>query len=379
MKINWDIVKKEHVLQALKRFDASAEKFPEPRNTFLIVNNRSYPAKHIRGIAYKVATEHAVSKNDYSGGEETARFFRQRGFVIKRGPIKRIASRRKAIATATAVSNGVHLIGRVVLIPDRDRTMYSFAGVLRELYRSYQSTKLTFLVTQGGCIEFPWPKKISKPISVDNCTKQEMAALCASASEALRKQLSALSKKERSWLKQNVRFIAVGLDGSNAVNSIELVGIYDVRRGKVTHWTGKSHPVNSQKDRLVKVTDLETHFINLAGHKLMVLGCHDLNMFSPRSRATAKGSKHESILRMASLMKKYKPEVVLQLPHKTDSPNIWNLAWKTLEKDYASIEHYASGILYYRGGRKPRGVLQDVCDKTKKGDVMDFVLRYSNE
>ncbi len=96
----------------------------------------------------------------------------------------------------------------------------------------------------------------------------------------------------------------------------------------------------------------------------------------------------------------------MQHPHTTDTPNIWNLAWKTVEKEFPYVKHYASGIKYYNEYRygldkeadyehrklkrcwscmckgikyqdknigHSRGELNKVLEKTKKGDVIDFV------
>jgi len=37
------------------------------------------------------------------------------------------------------------------------------------------------------------------------------------------------------------------------------------------------------------------------------------------------------------------------------------------------VKHYASGIKYYNNDGTPRGALNKVLEKTKKGDVIDFV------
>ena len=83
MPTNWENVTKEHILLAIQEFDGSKEPFPNARNTFLLHNNKEYPAKHIRGMAYKIANKKEISKNDYSGGEETVNFFSQRTFKTR--------------------------------------------------------------------------------------------------------------------------------------------------------------------------------------------------------------------------------------------------------------------------------------------------------
>lgn len=83
LKHRWSEVKKEHVDTAIKMFLAEYEKHPPAQNTYLIHHGRLLPAKHIRGLAYKVAFNQEISKTDYTGGKETADFFLQRGFRIR--------------------------------------------------------------------------------------------------------------------------------------------------------------------------------------------------------------------------------------------------------------------------------------------------------
>ena len=58
-----------------------------PRSTFLVLNGKTYPAKFIRGLAYRLATGVELDPNvDYSGGTETARFFQGLGLVTQDAP-----------------------------------------------------------------------------------------------------------------------------------------------------------------------------------------------------------------------------------------------------------------------------------------------------
>ncbi|EYE87152.1 hypothetical protein Q428_14955 [Fervidicella metallireducens AeB] len=81
-KTNWKNVTREHVIKAIEIFLSENSYFPQPKNTFLIYNGNKLPAKHIRGIAYKVAFGKEISKNDYTGGIETVRFFEKLGFEV---------------------------------------------------------------------------------------------------------------------------------------------------------------------------------------------------------------------------------------------------------------------------------------------------------
>ena len=79
-KFNWKDITREDVEKAISFFEANTPDYPEPRSTFLLYNGKKYPAKHIRGMAYKVHFGQEISKNDFAGGQETVRFFERLGF-----------------------------------------------------------------------------------------------------------------------------------------------------------------------------------------------------------------------------------------------------------------------------------------------------------
>ncbi|MCB0541626.1 MAG: hypothetical protein KDE33_29235, partial [Bacteroidetes bacterium] len=62
----WDNITASDVKKAIELFDRTNENYPEPRNTFLIFNDKKYPAKHIRGLAYFIANKKEISKSEYS-------------------------------------------------------------------------------------------------------------------------------------------------------------------------------------------------------------------------------------------------------------------------------------------------------------------------
>ena len=82
-KFSWGEITSEDVIKAIHLFDEEQERYPEPRSTFLLYDGKKYPAKHIRGMAYKVHYGKEISKGDYSGGQETARFFQKLGFEVQ--------------------------------------------------------------------------------------------------------------------------------------------------------------------------------------------------------------------------------------------------------------------------------------------------------
>nr|MCR5624708.1 hypothetical protein [Lachnospiraceae bacterium] len=82
-RIKWTEITSEDVIEAIKIFNNSNIDFPEAKSTFLVYNEKKYPAKHIRGMAYKVHFGEEISKADFQGGQETVRFFEKLGFKIE--------------------------------------------------------------------------------------------------------------------------------------------------------------------------------------------------------------------------------------------------------------------------------------------------------
>lgn len=85
----------------------------------------------------------------------------------------------------------------------------------------------------------------------------------------------------------------------------ELVFLKDLRSGRLFK-TGKSYPTSGQESGLVKIVDLKTHFMGLPPGKVLVLGCHDLNVFNPRSK-NAKGWRKEVNRAFRELAQEEKP------------------------------------------------------------------------
>lgn len=173
-------------------------------------------------------------------------------------------------------------------------------------------------------------------------------------------------------------YLTLGVDvfDNSCSTHAELVGVYDTRGARFVAWTGKSYPVQWQAPSLMYCKDLESHFLVLSGVSVMLLGCHDLNIFSPRSRASAsQGTYKDQIMnKMDRLVRAHQPGVVLHHPHNTDSPRIWRVPWTGVERNILSCHTYSSGIFYgTEDGGKPRGRLDDVLAKTAKGDVENWI------
>jgi hypothetical protein len=92
--IDWIKVTADHVRQACDLYDAGAAKPKRPaKSTFLVLNGKSYPAKFIRGLAYRIATGIELDPSkDFTGGDETARCFANLGLSTSASAVPAAAS-----------------------------------------------------------------------------------------------------------------------------------------------------------------------------------------------------------------------------------------------------------------------------------------------
>jgi hypothetical protein len=174
-----------------------------------------------------------------------------------------------------------------------------------------------------------------------------------------------------------VEAVAFGVDllpDAETGASAELAVVYDFAR-RAWHVTGKSFPRGDQR-RVVRVTDLGSHFVRVAGERALVLGCHDLNIFSPRgrSRQLPNGPLADLRREMDREVRRYAPTVALQLPHGTDTPRTWTPAWNALAAR-TNLRAWASAIAFYRvGGGDERRTFEEVRSQTWGGEpCMDLV------
>ena len=197
------------------------------------------------------------------------------------------------------------------------------------VFKYHGSQKFEFLITPGGFLTFIFPPNIRHGISIPYAEKHLITSLQQEADKTINNFLKGLSTDIYIKLKEVADYFTTGIDGKNPINKqhIEFVAVFDLKQEEVIHWTGKFYPTEQQKKDLIKINDLSTHFIKLNSQNVLILGCHDLNAFSPRGQATASpnGWKKQVADRFKELCKDFNPDIVLQHPHSTDTPNIWKI------------------------------------------------------
>jgi very-short-patch-repair endonuclease len=248
--------------------------------------------------------------------------------------------------------------------------------IKRFLSKEYGKSHFEFILTSGGFLTFSFPDELQHDLDIVTAEKKNVNKLQKQAEKIIDEFFNSLQLSTFNKLKETVDYFTIGIDGFNPTNyqAIELVAIYDLKIKKVINWTGKFYPTESQKKDLIKINDLDTHFIELNKQRIAILGCHDLNVYNPRGQANANpnGWKRKLADKFKKQCTEFNPDIILQHPHTTDTPNIWNLAWRTVEKELPNVKHFASGIKYFNWNGEPRASLDKVLLKTKKGDVVDY-------
>jgi hypothetical protein len=276
-------------------------------------------------------------------------------------------------------------LARIIIAEKWNGNVTVAKKLLEKIYIKWPKCKrVKFVMTCGGFIQFDWPESISRSDIGDNKDpyKDSVNVLVKEAEKCVRFLLSdGLDKK----LREVTDYITLGIDSykekisttQNYINQlhIELVFLIDLRNNKF-YWTGKSYPTPSQENGLVRISDLKTHFFDFDNNrKVMILGCHDLSIFNPRSK-NAKGWRKEVNKQFRYLAKSLKPFCVLQHPHTTVKIRTWLNAWNQLRKILPSVEQYSGAGRYCEPDRSKSewDPLDKVLKSTKCNNTIDFIV-----
>ena len=252
--------------------------------------------------------------------------------------------------------------------------------------------KAMFAVTLGGFVvaPFPWPWEGE---SGWGSATDDFEALVGHAEEVVGE---VLTPQVLGAARGRTQFLTLGVDLNDRSGKqkmdltsrglhAEIVAIVDVEKATVVQWTGKSYPTSWQAPTLVQEVNLHSHLFECAKHRVLVLGCHDLNMFSGRAWVNmATGSpRHTRSDDMRTLTRDFRPTMILHHPHSTDAPRIWATAWSGarafLPESDVRRHIWASAIGYYNDAEDPRGTLDGVQRATRccENHVKDIVVKPS--
>jgi len=382
-----------HVEAAIARI--SREGVPPRRESTkfrVVADGQRYPPKYVISLAVAEATGRELPPQEFSGGDETNRVLESLGFTIV-GPglgmptragltlppalSPLAAARRPAPKTQMPQleAEGFQSIVRVVVQGPPVCSPRAAGEILWQAFEKWPGAGRTkFTITPGGFVVGNFPSQWYGGLAWESSSK-DLDALVRVAKPLVE---ACVTKRVLAKAKTRTRVLTIGVDLISDREHAELVAVIDCDSGEIAHWTGKSYPTGDQEALLVQVADVDSHLIEIAEEKVLVLGCHDLNMFSARARTnqSPNGVRRRRCAAMAKATARFKPTVVLQHPHSTDTPNIWRMPWSCLARDYPTVRIYASGIGYFRANEKPRRPLREVLEGTRseKG-VLDIIVR----
>ena len=360
-------ITRKSVLWALSRIDR--EGVPGGRQSTkycLIYDDRHYPPKYVYALAAECETGSALSPGDYSGGEQTNKPLRELGFTIKEC---------KVLPRVISSTRRIPAIGRLIVIRNSPGTPTAAEEMLLKAFSCWPKWfAADFLITPGGFLQCELSGDVPERTSWDS-DKKDFPHLRKTAETFVKR---VISSRLLAAATGKAKFLTIGIDLANANGTFvaELIAVINLCSGRIIRWTGKSYPTSEQERALWQVTDLESHCVNIAGYRVLVLGCHDLNMFSNRAWTNQKkGSlRRRRTTAMRRVAKHFGPDVILHHPHRTDSANIWGTAWSGAKELFNPIA-WASGILY-EDNRSPRMPLEAVRDGTRahNGPFCDIIL-----
>ncbi len=262
-----------------------------------------------------------------------------------------------------------NIFARLIIVKKWNGNIEECKSVIENVLLKWPSnTKVAYLVSCGGFIIFPWPKRITKNI-VNN---KKIELISNEAEKYIRLIMTPRMLRKISKVADYVSF---GIDSHNnryPYEEVELVALYEISTNKI-FWTGKSYPTVEQQKRLLKIANIGSHLIKTKYGNTLIMGCHDLNVFNPRVKARAKKWRKDILNNIDKLMKRKRPTTVIQHPHTTDSLHIWKSALSGLFK-YPFVKYFCSAGRYYNNGTKCRSKLEKVLSKTIKGKTIDFII-----
>ncbi|MGD0679732.1 MAG: hypothetical protein ABSC94_30470 [Polyangiaceae bacterium] len=356
----------------------------------LVFEGCHYPPKYVLALAARNAVGRDLLPDEFSGGEQTNGLFRAIGFEVARcscrgsrhdrrkRPTPDRAKAPPKPATPRAATEAETTIVRVVTngrTPDRPSAE---ERILLDVFGAHWPTgiRAKFVQTPGGFVRGEWPQVWNGRVGWDS-RKEDAYPLFANAERQL---ASVVTERVCRAAAGKAEVLTVGIDlfGGQAGAHAELVAVFDIAKRTIVRWTGKSYPTPNQERTLVQVVDLDSHFLEIARERALVLGCHDLNMYSPRGHANQSpdGLRRAKCDEMKARITLFKPTVVLQHPHSTDTPNIWRLPWLRLAREVPSARVWASGVAYFNWNGPPRAELSRVLEQTKIAgrEVSDIVI-----
>lgn len=276
------------------------------------------------------------------------------------------------------------VLARVIIDGVWDGDVVLAKALLRELFKRHAgSPKVKCLSTCGAFLTFDFPKNLTAMRDNLNPPPDATNRLIARADEVCSQLLDESTIKQ---LRSVCDYLTLGVDSRKRLVStthnritephVEFVCLVDLRTG-ARHWTGKFYPTSNQAGTIIRFGDLKSHFVDLDCGKAMVLGCHDMTVFNPRSQANAGGWRQQVSEEFRELTKIEQPTFVLHHPHTAVKSRTWLQAWSGLRQEVPSVRFSLGTGAYSMAdeGWSGRSTLDEVLASTKRGPVIDVIIR----
>jgi hypothetical protein len=257
-------------------------------------------------------------------------------------------------------------------------------ALLGDVCRKWPSElRVLCLSTCGAFLRFPWPCSVEEQADNFSPSHEVMQTLEACGRTMCE---SLLSSDLRAELSKRMDYITLGVDSDKPLIStaqtkirhphVEFVYIVNLHTGE-TQFTGKSYPTLGQEKGLLRVSNLESHFVKMKDVTALVLGCHDLTIFNPRADGTVKQPRRLAVKQgLKALCKTKEPSIVLHHPHTATKIGTWRGAWGGLRSGVTSVESFlGSGCYSHADGWTQRNPFSAVLRSTKSPDVVDVVVQ----
>lgn len=154
-------------------------------------------------------------------------------------------------------------------------------------------------------------------------------------------------------LRDMARYFSLGIDvrdtDPHGWNHAELVAVVELSTGDLLLLTAKTYPTEDQTRTLIRAVDWETHLWRPGnGDRVLVLGCHDLNVYNNRALTNAakdrEGFKFRALSEGREVFLRFDPTHILHHPHATDIANTWRGAWAGVKALHPKLKQGVSGI-----------------------------------
>lgn len=265
-------------------------------------------------------------------------------------------------SSAPRVPHGVPEIARVV-IDSADRTEVHAVAALRRAHR--HDVRARVLLTPAGFVRVgyagAWPTANAWSTVVPN----DLRLLAASIGERV-------VESARRGARARFAHVVVGVDVGPPRSGIAAQFAVIVSAKRRTRVIAKSYPRSDEEWTLPREPDAATHLVRLDRRTTaLVLVCHDMIAFSPRSRRATRNPIRWNAATALRGVARTCAHLVLHLAHTTDNAIVWRDpigVVATLTKARA----IATGIRYDEPhDDRERAAIQN---STRRGAVVDLVL-----